>query len=383
MKILVTGNTGYVGPCVVRQLRASYPGATLIGLDMGYFSHCLTNAEILPECRVDLQHFADVRSVSGDLLSGLDAVVHLAAISNDPMGRNYEEVTMDINYRAAVKLARESKKAGARTFVFASSCSVYGFAEEGPRTEKSEVNPLTAYARSKVLAERDLGNIADSVFKVTCLRFGTACGMSERLRLDLVLNDFVASAVASKEVTILSDGSPWRPLINVKDIARAIDWAISRDVNTGGEFLVVNAGCDQWNYQVKDLAEAVAQVIPNLEVSINKSAQPDKRSYRVDFDLFRTLAPAHQPASDLLTTIVELRNGLEAMKFKDQDFRHSFLIRLKALTDLRNSGLLTSDLKWTDGIRPERQQLKSFLGRATGTAYSAPPCIRARPKADG
>ena len=139
---------------------------------------------------------------------------------------------------------------------------MYGSAEDSARTEKSPLNPLTAYAKSKVFTERDLEPLADRGFKVTCLRFSTACGWSDRLRLDLVLNDFVAGAVASKRITILSDGTPWRPLINVKDMARAIDWAISRDVANGGEFLAVNVGSDEWNYQVKDLAEAVAKVIP-------------------------------------------------------------------------------------------------------------------------
>lgn len=348
MKILITGNMGYVGPCVVRQLRASYPDAMLIGLDTGYFSHCLTNAEILPECRVDVQHFADVRFFPEYLLSGLDAVVHLAAISNDTMGNMFEDVTMEVNYRASVELARKAKKAGTKSFVFASSCSIYGFAEEGPRSETSAVNPLTTYAKSKVLAERDLAQLADSSFRVTSLRFATACGMSERLRLDLVLNDFTASAVASKKIAVLSDGTPWRPLIHVKDMARAFDWAISREGDPNGDFLVVNAGSNEWNYQIRGLAEAVARVIPNVEVSINRQAQPDKRSYRVDFSLFKRLAPDHQPKMDLVSTIAELQSGLKAMRFQSADFRNSQFMRLRVLQDFRERGLLTERLEWTD-----------------------------------
>jgi len=166
--------------------------------------------------------------------------------------------------------------------------------------------------------------------------------------LDLVLNDFVAGAIASKRITILSDGSPWRPLINVKDMARAIDWAISRDTKEGGEFLAVNVGSNEWNYQVKDLAEAVATVIPSVDVSVNKDGQPDKRSYRVSFDLFRGLAPHHQPKVDLVTTIKELEHGLKVMGFNDEDFRNSKFIRLKVLTQLRNRGLLTEKLVWAD-----------------------------------
>lgn len=349
MKILITGNMGYVGPGVVAQLRASYPQAVLAGYDIGFFAGNLTNALILPECLVDLQHFSDVRTIPVQLLEGVDAVVHLAAISNDPMGNKYEEVTLDINYRASVELARKAKQAGVNSFVFASSCSVYGFAEEGARTEQSQVNPLTAYARSKVFTERDLQELADGNFKVTCLRFATACGMSPRLRLDLVLNDFVAGAISAGKISILSDGTPWRPLINVKDMARAIDWAITRTTAAGGDYLVVNAGSDSWNYQVRELAEAVARVIPGVEVSINRDAQPDKRSYKVNFDLFRSLAPDHQPRHDLFTTISDLQSGLQAMGFQDQDFRNSHFVRLKVLESLREAGVVTAQLGWAAG----------------------------------
>lgn len=347
MKILITGNMGYMGPRVVQQLRNSYPDAILVGLDMGYFANCLTNSEIIPECRLDLQYFTDVRRFPKDLLLDVDAVVHLAAISNDPMGKAFEEVTLDINHRGSVELARKSKEVGVKTFVFACSCSMYGYAEGGARTEDAPLNPLTAYAKSKVFTERDLAHLADKRFKVTSLRFGTACGMSERLRLDLVLNDFVACAVASRKITVLSDGTPWRPLINIKDMARAIDWAISRDLTDGGQFLAVNIGGDEWNYQVKDLAEAVAKVIPDVDISINKNAQPDKRSYKVSFDLFKKLAPGYQPEVDLITTIKELKIGLEAMNFKDEDFRNSKFMRLKVLNYLREQGLLNEDLEWT------------------------------------
>jgi nucleoside-diphosphate-sugar epimerase len=297
---------------------------------------------------VDLQYFVDVRQIKKEMLAGVDAIVHLAGISNDPMGNRFEEVTLDVNHRASVQLARKAKEAGVKAFVFASSCSMYGAAEDIPRTEKAPLNPLTAYAKSKVLTERDLEPLADKGFKVTSLRFSTACGISDRLRLDLVLNDFVAGAVASKRITILSDGTPWRPLINTKDMARAIDWAIIRDKKDGGDFLAVNVGSDEWNYQVKDLAEAVARVVPGVDVSINKDAQPDKRSYRVSFDLFRRLAPEHQPKFDLITTIKELWSGLEAIGFNDKDFRNSKLIRLKVLTGLRDRGLLTGNLEWTN-----------------------------------
>jgi nucleoside-diphosphate-sugar epimerase len=346
MKILITGNMGYIGPCVVDHLRRSYPEAKLIGLDMGYFANCLTNEKVLPECKVDTQYFSDVRRLPDDLLKEVNAVVHLAAISNDPMGKQFENVTFDINHLASVNLAKKAKEAGVAKFIFASSCSMYGAAEEKARDERSPLNPLTAYAKSKVYTERDLEPLAGDGFQVTSLRFSTACGMSDRLRLDLVLNDFVAGAVSSGEITILSDGTPWRPLIHVRDMARAMEWAIRRDPASGGDFLAVNVGCNEWNFQVKDLAGAVAGVIPNIDVSINQNAEPDKRSYRVDFSLFKKLAPDYQPVLDLPTAIAELKQGLEGMNFRDANFRNSRFMRLKVLTHLRKTNLLNETLQW-------------------------------------
>lgn len=348
MKILITGNMGYIGPCVVSHLRSCYPEAELIGLDLGYFASCLTNAGIFPECRVNTQHFLDVRGIPRNLLKDIDAIVHLAAISNDSMGKTFEDVTLEVNYRASIDVAEKAKRAGVKSFVFASSCSMYGAGGNAAKTEKSKLNPLTAYARSKVFTERDLAPLADKDFKITCLRFSTACGMSGRLRLDLVLNDFVAGAVSSKQITILSDGTPWRPLIDVKDMALAIEWAISREASAGGNFLAVNIGSDTWNYQVRDLAEAVADVVSGVKISINKDSQPDKRSYRVNFDLFKKLAPEHQPRVDLISSIKELKAGLEAINFDNTNFRESNLMRLKVLKDLREKKKLNEKLGWED-----------------------------------
>lgn len=345
MNILITGNTGYIGPSLLQRLRQSYPQSTLIGLDQGYFAHCLTNADMLPECRADIQYFSDVRSFRPEVLKGVDAIVHLAGISNDPMGKTFEDVTYDINYHASVELAKKAKAAGVRSFVFASSCSVYGVADDSPRKETSSLNPLTAYAKSKIRTETELEKLADKDFKVTCLRFATACGMSERLRLDLVVNDFVACAVSSKKITILSDGTPWRPLIHIQDMARALDWGIARDA-AAGAFLTVNVGSDAWNYQVKQLAEAVAMVVPGVSISINQDAPHDSRSYRVDFALYKKLAPMHQPQVDLPTTIRELKVGLEAMGFNDPNFRSSQYMRLEVLKGLRQKGLLDDKLEW-------------------------------------
>ncbi len=346
MKILITGNMGYVGPSVVNRFRASYPDSTLIGFDIGYYGNCVTSLEVLPECRVDVQYFGDVRRFPEEVLDGVDAIVHLAAISNDPIGNRFEEVTLDINYRASVNLAKMAKKRGVKSFVFASSCSMYGSADDSARTEQSSLNPLTAYAKSKVLTEKELEPLASERFKVTCPRFATACGWSDRLRLDLVLNDFVAGAVASKGITILSDGTPWRPLIGVKDMARAIDWAVGRDVSNGGPFLAVNVGSEAWNFQVKDLAEVVAGVIPGVDVSIATDGQPDKRSYKVNFDLFKRLAPDYQPQVDLRECVGELKNGLESIGFRDGGFRNSRYMRLVILTELLQKGFLNQKLEW-------------------------------------
>jgi nucleoside-diphosphate-sugar epimerase len=349
MKILVTGNLGYVGPSVMSQLRRSYPDAALIGYDKGYFGNCLTTLDGLPERLLDMQVFGDVRKFPSELLDGVDSVVHLAGISNDPIGNMFERVTLDINYKASVELAVKAKARKVKSFVFASSCSMYGAADDWPRVETDPLNPLTAYAKSKVFTEQELKPLSAEDFVVTSLRFSTACGMSARLRLDLVLNDFVAGAVADKRITILSDGTPWRPLIDVKDMARAIDWAITREAGNGGRFLAVNVGTDRWNYQVRELAEAVAELIPGTQVSINKDAQPDKRSYRVNFALFKKLAPQHQPQVDLYRAILELKTGLEAMGFNDVDFRNSKYMRLKVLTAFLGNGLLNENLDWSNG----------------------------------
>lgn len=347
MKILITGNLGYVGPVVTRYLRLAHPEARLIGFDSAFFALSTTGATVLPERILDEQHFGDMRELPERLLEGVDAVVHLAAVSNDPMGNRFEAVTEDINFRASLNLGRAASKAGVSRFVFASSCSVYGFAPGAARTETDLLNPQTAYARSKVNTESGLAAIAASDMVVTCLRFATACGMSDRLRLDLVLNDFVASALALGEIIVLSDGSPWRPLIDVRDMARAIDWAVTRAANDGGAFLAVNVGSADRNYQIKDLAEAVAAQIGGVTVSINASAQPDNRSYKVDFSRFAALAVQHQPQCSLANSIELLADGLRRMGFADRNFRDSAYIRLKAIEAHVAAGRLTRDLRWS------------------------------------
>jgi len=353
VNVLITGNMGYVGPPVVEHLRSARQDARLVGFDAGYFAHCLSTPSPLPERLLDRQLFGDVRNLSEEALAGIDAVVHLAAISNDPIGKAFEAVTLQVNADATVELARKARASGVRTFAFAASCSMYGFAEEGARTEDSALDPLTAYSRSKVAAEIGLEALADDDFTVTSLRFGTACGVSDRLRLDLVLNDFAASAVASGKVVLLSDGTPWRPLVHVRDMAAAVDWALGRRSDEGGSFLAVNVGAEASNFQMIELARAVAAGVDGAEVEISAEAQPDRRSYKVDFSLFEALAPDHQPRVSLEETIDELVDALRRIDFGDADFRTgSELVRLNVLRRLREDGLLDEDLRWVAAARP-------------------------------
>lgn len=345
MKILITGNLGYVGSGVVKEFRKYHPQAFLLGYDIGYFAKLITNSSISPDAFLDVQYYGDVRQFPVQLLEGVDIVVSLAAISNDPIGNYFEQPTLDINYEATVNIASMARKQGVKKFIFASSCSVYGTAEDSDRKESATLAPLTAYAKSKVLAEEALYELADEGFQVTCLRFATACGISERLRLDLVLNDFVAGAMATGKITILSDGTPWRPLINVLDMARAIRWAAERSNHHGGNFVTVNTGSKQWNYQIKELALETQKLLPNVEIYLNPDAQPDKRSYRVNFDLFKILAPDHQPQYTLQATVAGLIGGLKAIDFHDADYHQSKLIRLNVIKDLLDRQVMDRQLK--------------------------------------
>lgn len=346
MRILVTGNLGYLGPVVAAHLRATLPGATLLGFDTGYFAHGPTMPGASPEGLVDAQHSGDIRSIPSALLEGVDAVVHLAAISNDSIGRRFAAVTDAINRQATLRLAELARDAGVGRFVLASSASVYGPSAGGARRETDPLNPVTAYARSKRAAEEGLQRMDRGGMAVTCLRFPMACGMSPGLRLDLVLNDFVTSAMAAGEIVLLSDGTPWRPLIDVQDMARAVEWAITGDAVKPGDALVVNAGSEAWNLHLQELAEAVAAEIPGTRISLNAGALPDRRSYPLDFSLFRRLAPEHQPRVSLAESIRGLRDGLAALDCAGRDCRASQLLRLQELERLMHDGMLDPELRW-------------------------------------
>ena len=343
-KILITGNMGYVGSTLVSSLREKYPGIEIYGYDTGFFATCITENSLLPEINLNKQYFGDVRNFPKEILFGIDTVIHLAAISNDPMGKEFEEITSQINYKSTIQIAEYAKLAGVKNFVFASSCSVYGYASEYAKKETDELNPLTAYATSKIDSEIGLKKLATDTFIITCLRFATACGWSDRLRLDLVLNDFVTSALLLGEISILSDGSPLRPLIDVKDMSRAIDWASKREADNGGNFLIINIGSNNANYSIYDIAISVKKILTNTTVSINKDAAPDKRSYKVSFDLFNELAPNYTPLINIDESILNLVGGLKNMNFNDKYFRESNLIRLFKLNNLKSNNKINNNL---------------------------------------
>lgn len=346
MKILVTGNMGYIGPVVGMHLRATFSDLELIGYDSGYFSHSLTGVEVFPEVIYDKQYFGDIRDIQESVLCNVDAVVHLSAISNDPMGNQFEAVTNEINLNASVGLVELAIKNDVKNFVFASSCSMYGSGGQGAKKESDPTNPLTAYARSKIGVENAVSKMNLGEMNFTSLRFATACGMSNRLRLDLVLNDFVASALLYKKISVLSDGSPWRPLIDVQDMARAIEWGVTRPLDGFNQYLAINIGKNQNNFQVKELANAVAKEVGGVEVEINSDAQPDLRSYRVDFSLFEELAPNFQPKVSLEQSIRMLKDGIAKIKFQDESFRNSEFMRLNTIKNHLKNGKLDERLRW-------------------------------------
>ena len=262
MRILITGNMGYVGPVLTRYVRRTLKNVELIGFDAAYFGHSLTGAGLLPEALLDRQVFGEFESFPLNCSTGStqwcifppSRTIQWETNLRPSQGKSIETPACASRHWAAER--------GVTNFVFASSCSIYGYAERGARKESDPTIPLTAYARSKIGSENAFAELDLDGMVVTSLRFATACGMSDRLRLDLVLNDFVACAVASSEITVLSDGTPWRPLIDVEDMARSILWATVRQRENGGKILSVNAGRNEGNYQVRDLAEAVARQVP-------------------------------------------------------------------------------------------------------------------------
>jgi nucleoside-diphosphate-sugar epimerase len=342
--ILITGWKGYVGATLIKYLK-SQTNHKLIGYDYGYFTSDIIGINNVwdTDNLLDVNYFGDIRDFNEQIIINeqIDTIIHLSAISNDPMSNEFSEITDDVNFKSTIRLAELAKKNNVKNFIFASSCSVYGYAENGEVDENSQVNPLTPYAQSKLDSELKLSVLSNKNFKITCLRFATACGISDRLRLDLVLNDFVTSALINKKIEILSDGTPWRPLIDTVDMSRAINWAINKE---GNDFEIVNVG--SYNYQVKQLAEFIKEQLPETEIVINPNAAPDKRSYKVNFTKFQNLAPDYYPKITIQETILNLVNGLKDIKFNDVNFRKGNLIRLNKLNNLKQLNLINNNLKW-------------------------------------
>jgi nucleoside-diphosphate-sugar epimerase len=339
MKILVTGDTGYIGSVALPMMQNK--GFEVVGLDSDLFSNCLFDT---PQ-EVTAHKKKDIRDLTVDDLRGFDAVCHLAALSNDPLGNLDPNLTYDINHRASVELASKAKAAGVKRFVFSSSCSTYGAAGDKPVTEESEFNPVTPYGRSKVLVENDVRKLASEDFSPVFLRNATAYGFSPRMRFDLVLNNLTAWAVATGRVFIKSDGTPWRPIVHIEDISRAFIAALiaSKERIHNESF---NIGRDDENYQIRDIAEIVKQVVPNTTVEIAADGEPDKRSYRVDFGKVQRQLPEFQPQWTARKGAEQLYEAYSRIGVSVDDFEGPRFRRIDTIKKMMSEGLIDQTLRW-------------------------------------
>lgn len=322
--MLVTGHRGYIGAHLVELLHER--GHIVTGVDIGYFDHCAW--EPLP--RADREITADFRTLTERDLEGYDCICHLAAISNDPMGELDANLTYQINSQGTIELARKAKKAGVPRFLFAGSCSVYGKAERLDLDETAEFKPVSAYAVSKVEAERGVALLADKDFSPAFLRNATAYGYSPNLRIDLVANNLLACAVAKGDIRIMSDGTPWRPLIHCRDIARAfVAFAEAPRQLIHNE--AVNIGANEQNYQVRDIAAVVQRLVPTAQVVYTGEVGADPRNYRVNFDKFKRLFPHFKFAYELLSGLEELLAKFKQYNFGPLDFDGDRFVRLRTI----------------------------------------------------
>ena len=341
MKILLTGHHGYIGSGAVPVFLAA--GYDVTGLDVFFYRGC----DLTPDEPPVRSLTVDVRDIRPEHLRDFDAVVHLAALSNDPLGDLSPSLTAAINYGGTLKLAHAAKAAGVRRFVFSSSCSMYGAsATDGAVHEDAPLRPLTAYAESKVRSEAGLNELADDSFSPVYMRNATAYGVSPRMRMDLVLNNLAAWAFTTGRIRILSDGTPWRPLAHVEDIARAVVAVLDAPVAlTHNQAL--NIGADSENYQVRELADLVHDALPAAVMEYARDGDPDPRSYSVDFGKFARAFPDFTFAWSARLGVDELVKAYGAVGLTLDDFLSSRYTRLKRLRELLEKGAIDPDLRWT------------------------------------
>ncbi|HTR21206.1 MAG TPA: SDR family oxidoreductase [Gemmatimonadales bacterium] len=340
LRVLITGHNGYIGSVMTRLVQAA--GHEVTGLDTYYFDRCTLGAEEpdIPARRID------VRDVRETHVAGFDAIIHLAALSNDPLGNLHAETTYAINHAASVQLAHAAKAAGVPRFLFASSCSLYGVAGDAMLTEEAAFNPITPYGESKVLVERDVRRLADERFTPVFLRNATAYGASPRLRLDIVVNNLVGAALTTGEILVQSDGTPWRPLVHVEDFSRAFLAALHapRDLVHNEAF---NVGRTSENYRVSELAELVRQAVPGTSVRYAEGGGPDPRSYRVNCDKLARTLPEYRPAWTVPQGIAQLVAAYRAAGMTRADFTGARYLRIRRIQELQAAGRLDAELRWT------------------------------------
>jgi len=339
MRILMTGHSGFLGSVMAPVLQSS--GHEIVGLDCGFFEGCTFG--MVPDGIVSLRK--DIRDVAFEDVSGFDAIVHLAALSNDPLGNLRPEWTFEINHEASVILARLAREAGIRRFVYASSCSIYGAAGDEVRTEEASLDPLTPYAISKARTEEDISRLEDDSFSPVFMRNATAFGVSPRLRVDLVLNNLVGWAYTTGKVRILSDGTSWRPIVHAQDISRAFAAVLAapREAIHDQKF---NVGVNSENYRVRDLAEIVQRVVPGCIVEYAGQSGPDPRTYRVDFSKIARVLPDFKPEWNAHRGAEELYSSYRQHGLTREDFEGRKYVRLKQLEHLLAHGLLDDSLRW-------------------------------------